>query len=322
MRVRRFVLLTGALALLAFDSGCVFRRWRERDRERYTDYYRNDPYYGRRGDYGAPPNFPANGPYSPPIGSPGPMGVPPGAGTELLTPQPPPRDFAPPNQSGYAPLPNGVRPAEHLAIPGRPRAAEPPLARATPLPPRVRLLPPDLLDPPAGSAATNIPPGPHADTSPSLPVGVVGFAEPKDKLATGRKPETEGLDWLQSNGYKTVIHLRRPGTDDSADREQIVKRGMKYLSFEITGATLTKDVLDQFNSALADTAALPLFVYDKDGTLAGAMWYLHFRTADGKPDGVARSKAEGYGLRLDGDDEVIKLWAAIQLLVAEKPGFP
>lgn len=342
MRHRRIALLGLAAALVVCDSGCFFRRWRD-------PYYQNQrfPLLNRRDDPPPPSAFPP-GPFAnptpyppgaippgaypapvPPNGISGPIGpgVAPGTapgGPEVLTPQNPPPGGLGPNQSGYINPPRGgLRPAEHLAVPG-PRSApqrsttEPPLARATPFtPPRVEYLPPDLLRPSVTESSTTLPPT-NTDASPSLPVDIVGFGEPKEKLATGRRPSTEGLDWLQRNRYQAVLYLRRPGTDDSADREQVEKRGMKYLAIEIAPESLNREVLDQFNRTVADAANLPLFVYDRDGLLTGAMWYLHFRTIDQMPDDLARTKAESYGLRMDGDDEVKKLWSAIQLLMGSK----
>ena len=78
------------------------------------------------------------------------------------------------------------------------------------------------------------PPAPFDELKPVL----------KKSIAAGR---LDGLDWLQTNGYRTVLHLRQPGEDDSADRRQIEKRGLKYLSLELSPQTLTQGVLDEFN---------------------------------------------------------------------------
>jgi protein tyrosine phosphatase (PTP) superfamily phosphohydrolase (DUF442 family) len=122
----------------------------------------------------------------------------------------------------------------------------------------------------------------------------------------------DGLDWLKSAGYRTVLFIRRPGTDDSADRREVEKRGMKYVTLEVSAQTLTATVVEQFNRIIGDTAAQPLFVYDNDGTLAGGLWYLHFRTADAASDETARSHAARLGLKEAGTDEQRAMWLAIQ----------
>ena len=112
-----------------------------------------------------------------------------------------------------------------------------------------------------------------------------------------------------------MIHLRRTGVDDSADKEQVERRGLKYTSIEIAAATLTKETVEQFGKTIGDTANQPVFVYDRDGLLAGAMWYLHLRLNEKMPDELARGRAELYGLKEKGSDEAATLWAKVQELI-------
>ena len=125
-----------------------------------------------------------------------------------------------------------------------------------------------------------------------------------------------GLEWLQANQYRAVLHIRLPGQDDSADRQQVEKRGMKYLSLEVSPQTLSRQVVDAFNRIVNDPLNHPLFVYDKDGTLAGGLWYLHFRTVDRASDDVARAKAVRLGLRDDPNGANPEMWLAIQKYLA------
>jgi protein tyrosine phosphatase (PTP) superfamily phosphohydrolase (DUF442 family) len=154
----------------------------------------------------------------------------------------------------------------------------------------------------------------------SLPAGIPQFALVKDRVATGLRPLLdEGLDWLKANGYRTVLHLKKPGEDDSADRRQVEKRGLRYLSLEVLPATVSRQLVDEFNRVVADKAGQPLFVYDRDGSAAGALWYLHFRTAEQLPDDVARVRAGALGLRENGDDAHREMWLAIQRFLSEQP---
>jgi protein tyrosine phosphatase (PTP) superfamily phosphohydrolase (DUF442 family) len=312
MRLRDFAWFGLVAALMGASAGC--QRWRDRNAVSRG----NDPLYQRRDTYGAPiPADPSDPRLSP--GRPG--------GPEVLTPQPypmegnPPPSGMPPTSSGYG----GVTPADHLQfMPPMtgPSTAEPPLARATPPEPPVktvpRPLPPDLRDPKTPRPAA-IPPMADAIPTPEPP-RIEAFAEPKPRIASGHKPDTDGLDWLQTNKYRTVLNLRRPGADDSSDREQVNGRGLKYLSLEVSPEALTRDLVNEFAKIVNNPANQPLFIYDKDGTAAGAMWFLHFRLADKMPDELARTKAEAYGLRVKGDDEQTAYWAAIQLLLKnDKP---
>jgi hypothetical protein len=77
--------------------------------------------------------------------------------------------------------------------------------------------------------------------------------------------------------------------------------------------------VEAFNQIVADANTYPLFVYDKDGTLAGALWYLHFRTAPGESDTAARARAARLGLKEDAGAEQRAMWAAIQKFLSEAP---
>jgi protein tyrosine phosphatase (PTP) superfamily phosphohydrolase (DUF442 family) len=307
----------------------------------------SQPFVDRRDDLRARgPNFPI-------VPAPGGPAVAPGApgGAEILTPQPYPQPGStpvppagPPTSSGYGPgfVPKGIAPAEYqfpglpptysdsngLQIPSQSGStAEPPLAPsrrpAEPEKPRsetdkpiVKNLPPDLLDPKAGTKPPLIAKT-ETEPSPGLPVGIPAFWQPSDKIAVGLKPDPEGLDWLGSNRYQSVLHLRRKGSDDSAHKEQATKRGLKYYSLEISAATLTKDQAAEFSKLVNDSANQPLFIYDDDGSLSGAMWYLHLRNSEKMPAALAKSKAERIGLREQGTAEQNALWAAIQLILNE-----
>jgi protein tyrosine phosphatase (PTP) superfamily phosphohydrolase (DUF442 family) len=155
-------------------------------------------------------------------------------------------------------------------------------------------------------------------TAPPLPVGIPQFAQAKDRVASGLRPTLDdGLDWLQANGYKTVLHLVKPGEEDNADRKQVEKRGLRYLRLEVSAQSLTRPLMDEFNRVVTDKALQPLFVYDRDGSLAGGLWYLHFRTFELAADDVARVRAAALGLREDAGGAHRDMWLAIQRLLSE-----
>lgn len=183
------------------------------------------------------------------------------------------------------------------ARPQTPGTTEPPVASAKPGVIEQRI-------PPAAS-----PSAPSA--SPSLPVGIPEFAVIiPEKVTAGQKPSLEAFDWLKSNNYRTVLHLVKPGEPDGA-RAQVERRGLKYQTIEVSAQNLGK-AIEEFNRAVSATDNQPLFVYDRDGTLAGPLWYLRFRTVDRLPDEEARRKATTLGLRDDGTGDSINLWVAIQ----------
>lgn len=222
--------------------------------------------------------------------------------------------------------PQGVAPAGGIANP----APMPPGPPAEPPPspgPGVRLAPPQVTDSPAPSDSAKLyppqtpEPPPAArmppavddgrDGSPSLPADIPHFALAKPRVASGEQPLPEGIAWLKAHGYRTVLHVRAPREDDSAARAQFEKRGLRYLSLELSADTLTKEVVDQFNRIVRDEKLLPLFVYDQDGSRAGALWYLYFRLVDGASDDKAREGAARLGFRQD-DEDHRTMWLAVQ----------
>ena len=133
------------------------------------------------------------------------------------------------------------------------------------------------------------------------PTGLTGFAKVKDGIATGRKPTLEGFDALRQAGYRTVIYLHPAGADVSAARGVAEKRSLHFLPIETTPESLGA-ALRQFNAAVADQASHPAYVYDDDGVRTGAMWYLHFRTAEAMNDDAARVRARPLGYTDQGDE--------------------
>jgi protein tyrosine phosphatase (PTP) superfamily phosphohydrolase (DUF442 family) len=185
--------------------------------------------------------------------------------------------------------------------------------------PGARLAAPDFTSP----SSTAEPPLADSKTdtrkpSPPLPVGIPQFAQARDGVANGLRPLLEdGLDWLQSNGYRTILHVRQPGEDDAADRRQVEKRGLQYLTIEVTPQTLARAQVEAFNRIVGDKANYPLFVYDKDGMLAGGLWYLHFRTEGQESDEIARARSARLGLKADANGEHRPMWLALQKYLSE-----
>jgi protein tyrosine phosphatase (PTP) superfamily phosphohydrolase (DUF442 family) len=199
----------------------------------------------------------------------------------------------------------------------------------------VRLAPPEPLadgqanprssqSPPEVSGQSSRPPSvsgksdPGDDRAPALPSGIPQFAPAlENRVTTGLKPLLDGLDWLQAKGYRTVLKVRRPGEDDVPERRQVEQRGMKFLVLEVSPQALNRQVLDEFIRLVADAKGQPFFVYDRDGALAGGLWYLYYRVAERSSDEVARVRASALGLRDDQDGSHREMWLAVQKLVSE-----
>jgi hypothetical protein len=79
----------------------------------------------------------------------------------------------------------------------------------------------------------------------------------------------------------------------------------------VSPQTLSRDIVDRFNHLVTDAGNQPLFVYDRDGTVAGGLWYLYFRIAEGASDEDARAQAARLGLKPDAE-EGRPMWLAVQ----------
>jgi protein tyrosine phosphatase (PTP) superfamily phosphohydrolase (DUF442 family) len=148
--------------------------------------------------------------------------------------------------------------------------------------------------------------------SPALPVDIPQFAAVKANIANGQEPFADGVNWLKAHGYRTVLHIRSPGEDDREARRSFEQSGLRYLSLEVSPQTLSKDIVDEFNRLVADPKNLPLFVYDKDSSLAGGLWYLHFRLVDKESDEKARDDAAHLGFKRDSSESHKAMWLAVQ----------
>jgi protein tyrosine phosphatase (PTP) superfamily phosphohydrolase (DUF442 family) len=174
-----------------------------------------------------------------------------------------------------------------------------------------RLQVPDLSSQPPPAA-------PERPAASSLPAGIPSFALAKDRLATGLKPILDGIDWLKENGYRTVLHIRLPGEDDSAERKDFESRGLRYLSLDVSPETLSATTIQEFTRIVSDPAGQPLFVYDKDGSLAGGLWYLYFRMIEKQSPNDALARAKGLGWREGGAEPFARMWLAIQRYLSEQ----
>lgn len=261
------------------------------------------------------PNCAANGPL-PPRFNPNPGSVVPGA--------PLPGAVVAPPVPGSAPSGSGIQQNAYIA-PG-PAAGPPSGAGAgvyldQPIPAGpdgTRSTPGVSSSPEPSRPQTPEPPGVNSgrdrEPSPPLPVDIPRFASVKTNVAGGLEPGAEGINWLRKRGYRAVLHLRLPGEDNSALKQQIERGGLRYLSLEVSPQTLSREILDQFNRTVRDESNLPLFVFDKDSTLAGGLWYLHFRMVDKKSDEEARDIVDRLGFHGGDKGAQGTMWIAVQNL--------
>ena len=263
-----------------------------------------------------------------------------------LAPLPPPAPFPPagtapapgpyaqgegPRQATFvppAPLPNPGRPAEGPAPPVPDgETTQPPAQIRPPVPLRRDAGRPPLGDnnePPAASipgkqAPNEDRPAPKVEEERDnpLPIELPGFTIARPGVASGLKPFLDGITWLKSHGYKTVLHLRQPGEDNAAARRLFESKGFAYLSLEVSPARLSRELYQQFVKLVDSKANRPLYVYDRDRSAAGGLWYLYFRAHLDYTDARARAEAQRLGLQTDEDasDEHQTMLLAVQKLL-------
>ncbi len=245
-------------------------------------------------------------------------------------PSPAPPAVVPPppageiQQNSYVPsgptnaaVPPGGAPGVYLAPPEpiNPATPQPAPVEAGPSRDATRLYPPQTAEPPAAPPAKG-----GRSASPALPVDIPQFAVVKNNIASGQEPYAEGVTWLKSHGYRTVLHVRAPNEDDKSTQALFEKNGLRYLSLQVSPQTLSKEIVDQFNRLVTDAGNQPLFVYDKDSSLVGGLWYLHFRLVDKQTDERARANASQLGFKEEQDGPHRTIWIAVQnYLQNEKP---
>ncbi len=301
------IVMAGALALSGL-SGC---KCPNNNRSAY-------PYPPRRDAVPYTNPMTANGPMPPRYvpGTPGVGGLPPGAVVV------PPGSIPPPGQAAPPPGATGIQQNNYMPPgPGSPQTSSgiAPSVYLEPPEPAASSRKPESTDRAARTPQTPEPPMARDDSkaSPDLPVDIPQYATIKASVAGGQEPFAEGIVWLKKHDYRSVLHIRAPGVDDDSVRKQYEQAGLRYGNLEVSPQTLTKEIVDQFNRIVGDKDNLPLFVYDKDGTLVGPLWYLHFRTVEGFTDEKARGEAERLGFKPDRNESSTQMWLAVQKLLDE-----
>lgn len=300
------------LALLGGIYGCDCSR-----------NYRSGYVYPPRRDAVFDNPFASNGPMPPRAVPAPPPGVPVPNPPAVAAPPPgamivPPGGIAPPGQA--APPPNAAIQQNNYIAPASPM---PPTPRPPSAGPNVYLEQPQPAAPPSDTRTytpqTPEPPTMRNDSkaSPALPVDIPQFTTVKPNIAGGQEPLADGITWLKQHGYRSVLHVRAPGENDDEARKQYEQAGLRYQSLEVSPQTLTKETADNFNRLVGDKDHLPLFVYDKDGSLAGALWYLHFRLVDRATADKAREEAERLGFKPERGDAFVEMWLAVQKLLKD-----
>ncbi len=250
----------------------------------------------------------------------------PGAAPFPTLPQNPgPPSVTPSGQTPFPTAPPVPTPGPNGGLPGASGKIEAnwqPTEARSPFEGRVLLAPPEPIPGDAKETQKKLYPpetgAPPKTAATSLPVGIAQFTQVTPKISAGMRPALDdGLDWLQAKNYRTVLHVRLPGENDAADRKEADQRGLKYLSLEVSPNLLAKETVAEFFQWLRDPQRQPVFVYDRDGALAGGLWYLWLRVIEEAPEDVARIRARSLGLREDRAGAHRDMWQSVQKYLAE-----
>src|SRR5262245_23199389 len=162
---------------------------------------------------------------------------PPGGGGGIPPPPAPVQPIQPGGFSGFTPPPSWASPSWQSADAGRAQLGQPQLDAPSDGGGVAKLHPPEIGEQSAKQPVVTEQQKSQETEKPAapIPVGIPQFADARARVASGLRPMLDdGLDWLQSSGYKTVLQLRRPGEENAADRREVEKRGMKYVSLEVS----------------------------------------------------------------------------------------
>jgi hypothetical protein len=226
-------------------------------------------------------------------------------------------EFLQPRPGNYGPPPANGRPQPEILLPD-PLPGGPSSRSAYPAPPGgppflgAPVTPKPLAEPPLASKPPVTAPKPAAAPTAGLP----GYTRIQQGVATGRKPTLDGFDSLKAAGFRSVAYLHPAGADVSPARDLAEQRGFTFVAIETTPETLA-EAFRKVGQLVTDRATQPVYVFDDDGLRAGAVWYLHFRTADSQAADTARIRANGIGLT-DQTDEGRAFWVAIQQFLANR----
>ena len=130
--------------------------------------------------------------------------------------------------------------------------------------------------------------------------GIVNFSKVDAVVACGGATETNALDGLAKDGFKSVINLRM-ASEANANIELNAAHarslGLNYIHIPFNAAAPEPRVLEQFLAAIANKANQPAYVHCGSANRVGAVWLVKRVLQDGWPVAKATEEAKLIGLR-------------------------
>jgi len=128
--------------------------------------------------------------------------------------------------------------------------------------------------------------------------GISNFADIEPGLSRGGRPTDEGIEYLRSHGYRTVVAF----WSGSGEREKLTRAGIAFVELPMKAGIFsaeppTQGQIDSFLKLASDPARRPLFFHCKRGrdrTGAMAAIYRIERQKWPRADAVEEMKAFGF----------------------------
>lgn len=130
--------------------------------------------------------------------------------------------------------------------------------------------------------------------------GIVNFSKVDAVVACGGATETNALDGLARDGFKSVINLRlasEANANIDLNAAHAKSLGLNYIHIPFNGQQPDPKVVDQFLAAVSNKANQPVFIHCGSASRVGAVWLVKRVLQDGWPVDKATEEAKLIGLR-------------------------
>lgn len=143
--------------------------------------------------------------------------------------------------------------------------------------------------------------------------GIVNFTQVDPVIACAGATETEALDGLKADGFKSVINLRlasERGANIEANRARAEALGLKYIHIPVDGSNLDPAAFDRFLEAVKQPSNQPVFVHCGSASRVGAMMIAKRVLHDGWDVEKAVEEARQIGMRGDALEQFARDYVA------------
>ena len=112
-----------------------------------------------------------------------------------------------------------------------------------------------------------------------------------NQVGFGGTPELMAMEWLNREGYRTVISLLvsgEDGADVEGDRATASKAGLRYVQLPFDPKSPAPELIEQFMAVVGNEENQPVYIHCNSATRAAALWMVARFQADGLDPEQAR----------------------------------